>query len=194
MTDRITEYSDEDLYRLLFNDKETAEQAFKVIYARYSSRVYSYCLYFLGSSQDAKDVFQETFIKLHTSKNPNRQMTNMPGFLLKIARNLCLNYKRDSRSNNQVSYEDYFDVIAEEKSETKSREELNKIISQCVMKLPEIYREAFILKEYEGFSYIEICEVLEETMENVKIRLFRAKQKLRQMLEPQLKKLNETYY
>jgi len=88
MTKKIVEYSDAELYKMLFEDKSTSERAFKEIYARYSKKVLSYCRHFLKTEEDAEDAFQETFVKFYSSKTENREMINLPGFLITIARNI----------------------------------------------------------------------------------------------------------
>ena len=56
----------------------------------------SYTIRFLGQRDEAQDVYQETFIRFYESAQKDREMTNVPGYLLKIARNLCLNQRRNT--------------------------------------------------------------------------------------------------
>lgn len=190
MAKKLNEYSDNELYKLLFKDKKTSEQAFAEIYKRHATKVFTYCKYYLRDDADAKDVFQETFIKLHTTKLPDRKMPNLAGFLIKISRNLCLNFMRDNPNN--IHFEDYMEnnikVVDQEKKEYKN---IDVIIRESVDLLPEKYKDIFILKEYEGFTYLEICEILGESIDNVKVLLYRAKLKLRTILEPKLKEIDE---
>jgi RNA polymerase sigma-70 factor (ECF subfamily) len=68
--------------------------------------------------------------------------------------------------------------------------ELLQLIQASLELLPEDYREAFVLREYNGLSYNEIAEVIGESLDVVKVRIFRAKKKLRDILAPYLADLH----
>ncbi len=188
MANRWNTYSDDELYEMLFKKETIAEQAFSEIYNRYSSKVFTFCKYFLGNYDDASDVFQETFIKFHKTKKQGRQMTNMRGYLLRIARNLCLNYQRDNKKD--VHFEDYMQMLdIDDGLSEKNIQKLGETIKRAIEYLPDSYKEIFILREYDGLSYNELTEVLGETLDTVRVRLYRAKQALRKALEPQLAKM-----
>jgi RNA polymerase sigma-70 factor (ECF subfamily) len=64
------------------------------------------------------------------------------------------------------------------------KKELLSLITQAMETLPLDYKEAFILREYEGLSYQEIADMTESSLSTVKIRIYRAKQKIRDILAP----------
>jgi RNA polymerase sigma-70 factor (ECF subfamily) len=70
------------------------------------------------------------------------------------------------------------------------QQELLQLIQASLELLPEDYREAFVLREYNGLTYQEISEVIGQSIDVVKVRIFRAKKKLRDILAPYLKDLN----
>ncbi len=185
MAKNLDEYSDTELYYMLCEDKKIAEKAFTEIFNRYSSRIYAYCRRFLGEREEALDVFQETFIKFHQSVSKDRVMTNLPGFLLTIARNLCMNVKRKERAD--ISYEDY--MVGNDDEVKNDKNELLDLIKKALKQLPDDYREAFVLREYEGLSYQEIAKMTNTTITNVKVRIHRAKQKIRDVLQPFMSEL-----
>jgi RNA polymerase sigma-70 factor (ECF subfamily) len=185
MQKKIEEYSDTELYYMLCDDKRTAESAFAELYARLSGKVYAYCLRFLGDKEEARDIFQETFVKFHQSADKEREMTNVPGFLMRIARNLCINAIR--KDNPDVPYEDYMGVYDEEIS--RDKKELLGLIKKGLQLMPEEYREYFVLREYDGFTYNEIAEIMNTNVDTVKVKIFRAKKKMREILAPYLKEL-----
>lgn len=184
MKKSLEEYSDADLFYLMKSDKKMRDKAFAELYNRLSPRVYAYCRRFIGDKESAKDVFQETFVKFFESSKQDRVMTNVPGFIIKIARNICLNYKR--KDETTFSYEDYMAMTQDNKTE---KDELLNLIKSALVLLPDEYREAFILREYEGFSYAEIAEITNTTLTTVKVRIFRAKQKIKEILSPYLEDL-----
>jgi RNA polymerase sigma-70 factor (ECF subfamily) len=182
----MEEYSDPELFGMLTKDKRTAELAFAELYARHSSRIYAYCRRFLGNKEEAQDVFQETFAKFYECASDDREMTNTPAFLLRIARNLCVNLKKKERST--ISFEDY---MAVNRDTGKDDDELLELIKMALELLRPEFREMFVLREYEGFSYGEIAEITNESLSTVKIRIYRAKQKIREILKPYMAELSK---
>jgi len=72
-------------------------------------------------------------------------------------------------------------------SEALERKEVRHILRDAMLKLPESYREVLILRDIREFSIVETAEMLELTPTNVKIRLFRARLKLRNLIAPLLR-------
>ena len=107
-------------------------------------------------------------------------MANVPGFLLTIARNHCLNLLRGQKP--VVSFEDYMAV--NQPNHSAESDELLNLITMAIDLLQPDYKEVFILREYEDFSYQEIADITNTTVSTVKIRIYRAKQKLREILQP----------
>lgn len=180
--DATRKLTDADLYGMLADGGDAREEAFREIYARYSSRVWLYTLKVMGSKQAAEDAFQGTFLRLLNSVDPSRKMTNLPGYLLKIARNLCLNTKAKMQPTSVPAEE--LEIPVEEHP-VESRE-LERLISTALDLLPEEHREAFVLQVYDGLSYKEIAEVIDRPVSTVRNRVVRAKQKMREILAPYL--------
>ncbi|MBN1448817.1 MAG: RNA polymerase sigma factor [Bacteroidetes bacterium] len=177
---------DAELFYRLKGEKEVAEAAFSELYARHGGRVYAYCLRFLANRDEALDVYQETFIRFFECAKQDREMTNVPAFLLKIARNLCLNTRRDKKRT--VEFEDYQKLVQPSSPE---KSELLQLITTALEMLPDDYREVFVLREYDGLSYAEIADVVDSSLSNVKVRIFRAKQKIREILSPYIEEFSE---
>lgn len=175
----LEEYSDAELFEFLSKDDNVSERAFAEIYSRYASKVYAFCRRFLENREEAQDIFQETFIKFHECRKQKRDMSNMGAFLLTIARNKCVNFVQ--RNKQGITFEDY--MVADEGISTENRE-LIDLLKMAMDMLPDEYREVFVLREYDGFSYQEIADIVGESLANVKIRIFRAKQKIKEILEP----------
>ena len=180
MTNHPAKMSDIELYAALKLEKPSSEKAFAELYARYSPRIFAYCRRILGDYDRAQDAFQETFVKFFNSAQQEREMTNVPAYLLRIARNLCLNMQRSTKG--QISLEEYHLPSSYDMSHDKK--ELLLLITQAMETLPLDYKEAFILREYEGLSYQEIADMTESSLSTVKIRIYRAKQKIRDILAP----------
>jgi RNA polymerase sigma-70 factor (ECF subfamily) len=180
------ETPDLELYARLAQEEAAAQAALSVLYRRYSQRIYTYCRKILGDNQTAEDLLQETFVKLFESGKNGRSIENFPAYLMTIARNLCLSHR--ARSKRQyVEVEDFHLSFRDVPYEQK---ELLQLIQTSLELLPDDYREAFVLREYNGLSYNEIADVIGESLDVVKVRIFRAKKKLRDILAPYLEDLN----
>ncbi len=166
--------------------KEQRDGAFREIYRRHSPRIHAYCLRVTGDRDEAKDVFQDTFVRFMGSVRADREMTNLPAFLLRIARNLCLNRKRDA-----VSTVDVEDVVLPTNDTPYEKVELLRLITTALDLLPAEYRETFVLREYDGMSYAEIAEITGISEEAARIRAFRARNKVREILAPYLADLQK---
>ncbi|MDQ1267090.1 MAG: hypothetical protein QG635_2243, partial [Bacteroidota bacterium] len=134
-------------------------------------------------SSDLEDIFQETFIKFYQNVKKDYKQTNIPGYLIKIARNLCLNYKRDKRQT--VEIEDY--DFSNNDNDRYEQKELLGLINMALELLEFDYKEVFILREYDGLPYEEIASICGLSLANAKSRVFRAKQKIKEILAPYLK-------
>ncbi len=180
------ETPDLELYGRLAHDDAAAQAALSILYRRYSQRIYTYCRKIIGESTTAEDLLQETFVKLLESGRQERSIENFPAYLMTIARNLCLSHR--IRSKRQfVEVEDFHLASRDVPYEQR---ELLQLIQASLELLPEDYREAFVLREYNGLSYNEIAEVIGESLDVVKVRIFRAKKKLRDILAPYLADLH----
>jgi RNA polymerase sigma-70 factor, ECF subfamily len=179
--------SDLELCNILSQNDEKARLAFEEIYSRYSTKIYTYCKKILLIEETAQDIFQETFVKFYEYTKVNRNMTNVPGFLTKIARNLCLNEKK----RNSVKLVSFDDVINPPFTEMESGSELSNLIDAGLEMIPEEYREILILKEVIGFSYTEIADIMNISNAVVRTKIWRAKNRLRKILAPNLEHFQE---
>ncbi|MFP4369803.1 MAG: RNA polymerase sigma factor [Candidatus Kapaibacterium sp.] len=186
MNKKLDEYSDSELFYMLTEDHTTAEEAFAELYTRHSPRIYAYCRRFLNDRAEAQDVFQDTFIKFYKSADKSREMTNVSAYILRIARNLCVNALK--KDKNKVTYEDYMGGVDDDSHE---KDELLKLIRRSLELLPDDYREAFIMREYQGLSYNEIAVETGISLSAVKVRIYRARQKIREVLQPYLEDLSK---
>ncbi len=182
------EYNDREIIEMLISDdKNKSDFAFRDIYNKYSVQIYSYCNKILKDRMKADDVFQETFINFYQNvKQEKINNGSVIGYLIKIARNKCLNVKRDLKHN--VNTEDYKWITADEFNYYK--QDKDKIIKSAIEKLEIKYKEPFILRVYEGLEYIEIAEICEISEENARKRVFRAKQKIKEFLNPFIDELS----
>lgn len=188
MADKLNQKSDIELCKMLGGDKKTAKLAFDEIYQRYSQRVYTYCKKYVNNQDLADDIFQEVFLQLYTSSSKGIEIKNLSPFLLTIARNKCFN-ENSRLSNNTTSIED-FDIGFTDRNYLEN-EEISNIVNLAINALPEQYREVIIMKEHLDMSYQEIADATNQALSNVRIKIYRAKEKLREILEPYLNDIRD---
>jgi RNA polymerase sigma-70 factor (ECF subfamily) len=180
--------TDEEVFEYLKStNKQVSLEAFNELYSRYSTKIYTYCKKVLNNNAVAEDVFQETFTRLYESAKNGKVMTNFSGYVIKIARNLCLNEKP------RVMQEriDVEDLQLPSFDSSYDKKQLLDVVDIAVQSLPEPYRDVIIMKEYMNMSYNEIGESLNISLSIVRIRIYRAKAKLRELLQPYLADLNK---
>lgn len=186
MNNLFSKYCDRELYQLMLDGGTHAEYAFAEIYSRYSHRVYAYCLRVIGNPEDARDLFQDTFFKFYNSKQSTFEVDNIPAFLLRIARNSCLNFKRNKKTT--FNFDDYNFSTNDQGYEQR---ELLQIIARALECLEFEYREVFVLRQYHNLSYNEIAEITGDTISNIRNKVWRAKEKIKNILEPILEDLSK---
>lgn len=185
MQNSFSKYDDSEIFNALKGKKNEAESAFAELYARYAQRVYAYCLRVMGTPEDAGDIFQETFLKFYSSVSSHKEMDNIPGYLLTIARNMCLNYKRDQRTTFNID-----DYNIKVNNNDYEKQELLQLISMALELLEFDYREAFVLRQYQGLTYTEIAEITGDSIPAIKNRVWRAKERIKEILTPYLEDMS----
>lgn len=186
MGHKLSEYSDAALYYTIAGNSNEAERAFEELYDRLAPDVYRYCRRVLGNNSTAEDITQETFVRLFKSASRERAMTNLRAYIFRIARNLCLNVKVSKHSGLVVLEEFHLPAT----TIRYEQQELVECIRAAVECLPMEYREIFVLREYNGFSYAEMSEIVGVSIATIKVRLYRAKQKIRQLLAPYIEEID----
>jgi RNA polymerase sigma-70 factor, ECF subfamily len=169
--------SDEEL---MTQFKEGNEKAFVELYNRYKRRVYAYCARMVNSKEGADDLFQEVFVRV-ARKRHRFEAGSFSAWLFAIARNLCLNALRDTVVH--VDLEDVQDSLQTPADEAEYDQSL-EILKEAIDQLPPDLREPLVLRVYSGLSYQEIADLTQTKLATVKVRIFRAKQRLHDMLAP----------
>ncbi len=180
--ENLTQHSDKELILAIrkSSSKKVRSLYFTELYNRYCQRIWFYCRKVFGDGTFAEDIFQDTFERFYKTVLGDSQIENVQGLLLKIARNLSLNHKRDNKAIFS-EIEDFHVPIIDNSYESK---EIALIVERALELLSDEYKEAFILQVYEGLSYNEIGEIMEIPLSTVRNRVVRAKMKLRDILLP----------
>ncbi len=179
MSNPLRTYSDQQLLTVIRSGEPTAEGCFAEFYARYSRRVFLYSSRILEQRSAAEDVLQECFVDFLLYVRQEQEITNISSLLMRIARNLCLNLKRENK-NITIPIED---IELPDYAPEQQSEELAGLVAAALDVLPDEYREAIVLQLYNGMSYQEIAELTEVPVTTVRNRIVRAKKRLREILQ-----------
>lgn len=173
--------TDDDLMREV---RKGNAAAFRLLYDRYKEQVFIYCLRMINDRDATKDILQEVFVRVHSMAQAYKPDTNFNGWIHAIARNLCLNHCRSTRDH--ISYDETQEYACDVTNDKDRDVALQQILAQELERMPAIYREALILREYEDCSYAQIGQALGITLQTVRFRIFRAREILRERLGSRL--------
>jgi RNA polymerase sigma-70 factor, ECF subfamily len=191
---------DEQLFR---SYQAGNERAFLTLYDKYKSSIYAYCARTLLSAgldqSHVEDAFQEVFLRVaqyqHTFTGGEFR-----AWVFTVTRHTCLSTKKKSLKyriqNEQVGDAENLDegtsyeirqaltLGDDDPLEALSKREQTELLLKAIEQLPETYREALILSDYEGMTYDEIGKLTGTSLSTIRIRIFRAKARLRKVLLP----------
>lgn len=147
--------------------------AFRIIYERYWERLYLLAYQKLRSEEEARDMVQELFVKLWERRHKIQIIHTVEGYLFTTLRNQLLNYFK--HRGYQLKYADWLYRQLSDKNnntvqDTVRYNELNEVIDQEIITMPERMREVFLLSRSSGLSSREIAVKLslrEQTVRNL---------------------------
>lgn len=169
-----------------FNDGD--KSAFQVLVKRHKDKVRNIIYITMNNSALVDDITQEVFITVYKNLKHFRFESQFTTWLYRITVNRCKDYLRRITVRKIFSpIEDGYEVS--EFSSPVENNDISKIVMEAISKLPAKLRMPLILKDIEGFSYQEISETLKCEMGTVKSRIFRGREKLKEILQPLEKEL-----
>ncbi len=148
------------------------------------NKLFRFAFRLLGSSEEAKDVVQDVLIKVWNGREQMAEVQNMEAWCMRITKNLSLDRIRSRNRRATDSIEEVLEIRHETLSPHEKAEihEHMQQIDTMIAALPEKQRQVIHLRDIEGYSYNEICEILELDMNQVKVNLFRARSAVREKL------------
>ncbi|MDX1652768.1 MAG: RNA polymerase sigma factor [Brumimicrobium sp.] len=140
----------------------------------YSDRLYRFALKLCKDRMIADDFVQDTFEKVWIKKD-EISFDKIKSYLFRTLYNKFVDYTRKTKI---LSIDDY----SVQSSYQEPNPDLNEILHEALNKLSEIQRSAVLLRDYEGYNYNEIGEILGLTEAQVKVYIFRARKHLQQYI------------
>jgi RNA polymerase sigma-70 factor (ECF subfamily) len=165
-----------------------SQARYRLLVERHQQAVYNAAYRLLGNRDEAADITQDAFLRAYRALDTFQQDKSLAPWLCRIAINLALNRLKRQRPTLSLDDErqnpglDLPDASAEPQAGLL-RSERQQALRQAILDLPPEQRVVIELRHFQEQSYEEIAAGLNISLANVKSRLFRARQKLRQMLE-----------
>jgi RNA polymerase sigma-70 factor (ECF subfamily) len=164
--------------------------AFEKFVEHFRSKVFHYSWLVCGSPQDAEEVAQETLLKVFDNFGQLREPEHIRAWVFRIAKNVCLMYRRRSvfAPAHELSIEELPEAgevpDAVQPPDTEFlRSELRNVIDRVIAELPPSYRAVVLLRDLEELSTEETAQILDLSIDVVKTRLHRGRAAMRQKLD-----------
>ena len=185
--------------RLMIQVRTEVAGAFETLVERYQNRLMGILFHLVGNREEAEDLCQEVFLRIYRARKGYRPRAKFSTWLFTIANNLALNHLRGKGRNASVPMGRTSNdssagfLVAQQLAgregtpSTQMRQaELADLVREAVAVLNEDQKLAVLLNKFEEMSYAEIADVMGRSPAAVKSLLARARNQLREQLEPYL--------
>jgi RNA polymerase sigma-70 factor (ECF subfamily) len=170
--------SDQELIREL---QRGSNEAFATVFELYADGIYAYCVKILADRQRAKDVVQETFLKIRQFSRQIKEGESFKSWIFRIARNEALMEIRKHRRDGQLPVDSVWQ--GETPHDQYVNLERSAIVNGLLDSLKHEYREVLILRAYEDLSYSEIAAITGDSESSVKSRIFKARKAMSEKMK-----------
>ena len=195
--ERQLEARDPDV-RLMIQVRTDVTGAFETLVERYQNRLVGILFHLVGNREEAEDLCQEVFLRIYKARKGYRARAKFSTWLFTIANNLALNHLRNKGRNPSVPIGSGTNsqAVASIAHQLAGREgtpsaqmrqtELADLVREALAVLNEDQKLAVLLNKFEEMSYAEIADVMGRSPAAIKSLLARARNQLREQLEPYL--------
>jgi RNA polymerase sigma factor (sigma-70 family) len=151
---------------------------YNIAVKEHSNKLYGYAMRFLRNAEDAEDIIQDVYEKLWLNRK-KVEPEKAKSWMFTTAHNAMLNLiTKKSRIQLPGS-----DNLPESSKKDANKFESNQVVSRAVNILPPIQKSIILLRDLEGYTYEEIGDMLELSSSQVKVYLFRARNKIKKQLK-----------
>jgi RNA polymerase sigma-70 factor (ECF subfamily) len=161
-------------------------EAFKQHILPLKDKLFRFALHLLQNVQEAEDAVQDVMAVVWARRGEWVQWKSIPAYCMTATRNNCLDRLRRRRVGT-INEDSARQMLSTEKDpyETVANKEMILRIRQCMDELPSNQQQVIRLREMEGFTYNEIAEVLDMTLDQVKVNLHRGRNAIRKTISKQ---------
>lgn len=177
------------------------EEAFRELFDRYHRRAYAVAFGVVKNKQDALDIVQDAFVKVHKHIESFQGSSSFYTWLYRIVMNLAIDHVRRNKKGRDLDYDDHVGrdeeqvagdgsllprILDGHPGKNAMRKELAQAIRGALDELPEYHRAVILLREVEGLSYEEMAQILKVPKGTIMSRLFHARKKMQATLSEYL--------
>ena len=160
-------------------------KAFQQLVERWQKKIHRFAYRILQDSDDASEITQKTFIKVYHKLDTLDEPQKFPAWIYRVANNLCLDEMKRAGRRKAVPLDYRQEHSGSNGSPEKQlqQKELGEVLRQAMMMIPDEQRTVIIFKEYEGLTFREIAEILDESENTIKSRMYYGLKALRKVLK-----------
>jgi RNA polymerase sigma-70 factor (ECF subfamily) len=158
--------------------------AYQKIVDQWQARVFNFALRYSNDQHFASEVVQKTFIQVFEKIDQLKDPAKLKSWLYKIASNNCCNEGRLKAKTNYSRLEEQSLQTVDPDTPVNRYEkaELQTVVEEVLQQIPEEQRQVIIMKEYEGLKFREIAEILGESENTIKSRMYYGLDAMRKIL------------
>jgi RNA polymerase sigma factor (sigma-70 family) len=162
--------------------------SFDTVYETLFPIIYRIAYRIVGESSAAEDVCQEAFIKYYERENPLPDLDQTKYWLIRVVKNLSYNYEKKKARERKIflKLKEEGSKVTESGEKDVIKKEIKQYVQEALQELPYNLRVVLVLKEYGGLSYKEIGSIVGISEGNVKVRVFRGREKLAKILKEKM--------
>ena len=142
----------------------------------YADGVFRFILKNMKDEENAKDVVQDTFTKMWERKG-DISHEKAKSYLFTAAYHTMIDRIRKDKRQTSLETTPY-----EQTADSTQYSDIKEVLDEALQKLPEIQRSALLLRDYEGYSYKEIGDILNLNESQVKVYIYRARVSMKDLL------------
>lgn len=174
----------QSLFLSSLQEPETKEKAFKKLVQEYKERLYWHIRKIVLDHEDANDVIQNTFIKIHLNIDKFKGDSSLFTWMYRIATNESINFINSKSSKMGLQNQEWIESKAQglKADSYFDGDEAALVLQKLVAKLPEKQRIVFNMKYFDGMSYQTISEILGTSEGALKASYHHAVQKIKTKL------------
>lgn len=162
------------------------EAAFRMLVDAHSARVHTIAYQLVGNDEDARDIAQDVFVRLHRSLGRFDPALSFEAWLYRLTVNLAIDHRRRNARHRGVSLDQVEEALADGGAgpDTRAeRAEMRNVIQGLLKELSARQEKAFVLRDLQGFSTEEAAAILDCRPATLRVHLARARQRIARTLK-----------
>lgn len=149
---------------------------YNIAVEEYADNIYRFAVKHLKNDMLAEDVVQETFTKVWV-KHEEVNYDKVKSYLFTTAYHAIVDTAKKERRSADA------ENVPERRSEASLNFDVKEVLNEALEKLPEVQKSVVLLRDYEGYSYAEIADIMKLSEAQVKVYIFRARKALKEYIK-----------